>query len=58
MSQLGCRQLEGQSRNECVESEKDEAGRTSVQIVVVMVCVQVQAQSMAVHEVARIGTKC
>ena len=58
MSQLGCRQPEGQSRHECVESEKDEAGRTSVRLVVVTVCVQVQAQSMAVREVARIGTRC
>jgi hypothetical protein len=58
MSQLGCSQPEEQSRHGCVESGKDEAVRTSVGVVVAMVCVQVQAQSMAEHEVARIGTSC
>lgn len=41
-----------------MENEKDEAARTSVEVVVAMVCVQVEAQSMAEHEVARTGTNC
>ena len=38
-----------------MESEKDEVGRTSVGAAVVMVCVPVQVQSMAEHEVVQIG---
>jgi hypothetical protein len=51
-------QPEEQSPHECEESGKDEAGHRHVRAVVAMVCVQVQAQSMAEHEVARIGTSC
>jgi hypothetical protein len=51
-------QPEEQSQHECEESGRDEAGHKHVRVVVAMVCVLVQAQSMAEHEVARIGMSC
>jgi hypothetical protein len=57
-SHSGCMQPEEQSQHECEESGRDEAGHKHVRVVVAMVCVRVPAQSMAEHEVARIGTSC
>jgi hypothetical protein len=55
---LGCMQPEERSRHECEESGKGEAVHRRARVAVAMVCVQVQAQSMAEHEVARIGMSC